>query len=539
MDMGEGHWVRGIAEAILARRDESIVIHTGKTPSGPIHIGAEREQFLCSAIQRTLEKRNVKSTFNFIIDSFDPLKSIPAGLQVPKGFAENIGKPLSDVPDPSGCHESYAIHFAEEFIDCQARLGLTPNIVYQHTLYQTPAMKDTIRTVLKKLDELKEIRRHFIQGDAEDGTGDWNPVMVICQRCGKIASRKQEVSPNRLSAWDLATDEASYRCTSCGHEGHGKMADLRLKLSWRVDWPAKWAVFKVSCEPAGKDHCVKDGAYDMGLEICSRIFGYRGPLRVSYEWLTLGEHAMKTHKGITFTPMEWLKIAPPEPLRFMILGPDPMRHIAFLPDRMPDIVDNFDRLERVYFGEEDPAGGEDPDFARDLYELCVVGGVPKEAPARLPYRFSVYMVQLEGLYGRRSMIEKTAEYLEKLHGRRLRAAELEDAESRLDMAKNWVGSFAPQSLKFTISETATRYRPETKEERAFIALLIGLLKKDLNEADLQNEIFKAARTEGLEVGKAFSVVYRILLGSERGPRLAPLLVALGKEWALERLQSSL
>jgi len=537
--MGEGHWIRGIAEAILARGDEKIVIHTGKTPSGPIHIGAEREQFLCSAIQRALGKKGVSSTFNFIIDSFDPLKSIPAGLEVPKGFEEHVGEPLSDIPDPMGCHGSYALHFAEEFIDCQSRLGLTPNIVYQHSLYEQPAMKDAIRTVLRRLDELKAIRRRFIQGNGEEESGDWNPVMVICQRCGKIASRKGDVSPNRLTSWDLSTDEVHYRCTSCGYKGHGRIADLRLKLSWRVDWPAKWTVFRVSCEPAGKDHCVKDGAYDMGLEICSKIFGYAGPLRVPYEWLTLGEHAMKTHKGITFTPMEWLRIAPPEPLRQFILAPDPMRHIAFLPDRIPDIVDNFDRLERVYFGKEAAAGGEDPDFLRDLYELCVVGSIPGEAPARLPYRFSVYMVQLEGLYGRQRMVKKSVEYMERLQGRRLQETEVADAKSRLGMAKSWVASYAPQSLRFTISETAPRQRLEGKGERAFIASLIDLLQRDPNEADLQNGIFNAARADGLEVGKAFPVVYRILLGSERGPRLAPLLMALDREWVLERLRSAL
>jgi lysyl-tRNA synthetase class 1 len=537
--MGEGHWIRGIVEAILARGDESIVIHTGKTPSGPIHIGAEREQFLCSAIQRGLEKKHVKSTFNFIIDSFDPLKSIPVGLEVPKGFAEHIGKPLSDVPDPLGCHGSYASHFAEEFIDCQARLGLTPTIIYQHKLYEQPVMKDAIRTVLRRLDELKSIRRRFIQGDSEEDGGDWNPVMVICQNCGKIASRKGDVSPNRLKSWDLPKDEVSYSCTSCGYKGHGKIANLRLKLSWRVDWPAKWAAFKVSCEPAGKDHCVKDGAYDMGLEICSKIFGYGGPLRVSYEWLTLGEHAMKTHKGITFTPMEWLRIAPPEPLRQFILAPDPMRHIAFLPERIPDIVDNFDRLERLYFGKEAPAGGEDPDFLRDLYELCVVGGTPEKAPARLPYRFSAYMVQLEGLYGHQRMIKKSVEYMEKLYGRCLLGTELTDVKSRLTMAKNWVTSYAPQNLRFTISETAPSYKPEAKGERAFASSLIELLQRDFNETDLQNEIFNAARAEGLEVGKAFAVVYRIILGSERGPRLAPLLMALDREWVLRRLRSAL
>jgi lysyl-tRNA synthetase class 1 len=537
--MVEGHWIRGIVDEILARKDNHIVIHTGKTPSGPIHIGAEREQFICSAIQRELKRRGVDSTFNFIIDSFDPLKSIPIGLEVPKGFEEHIGKPLSDIPDPLGCHASYAVHFAEEFVECQHILGLSPNIIYSHELYQQKAMKDAIRTVLRKLDNLRIIRKKYIQEDEENGMDDWNPVMVVCDRCGKLASKKKEVAPNKVTSWDLNKDEISYTCTSCGYKGRGKITDTRLKLSWRVDWAAKWAVFRVTCEPAGKDHCVKDGAYDMGLEVCLKIFGYHGPLRVPYEWLTLGAHAMKTHKGITFTPMEWLRIAPPEPLRYMILSVDPMRHIAFLPDRIPDIVDNFDRVERIYFGDETPSGNESKDYLHDLYEICIVGAPHKKMPARLPYRFCVYMVQLEALFGKKKMISQSIEYLNRLSGKKtISKWELNNLKERLSMAKNWVISYAPPTLKFQITETPS-YRPKTEVERSFVAAIITLLEKDFIESDLQNEIFNAARSLGIEIGEAFSVIYRILLGSEKGPRLAPLLIALDRSWLLQRMRSVL
>jgi|GEM_PF-345855 len=550
------HWVAGVANEILRRNDERIVIHTGKTPSGPIHIGAEREQFICSAVQRELRRRGYDSTFNFIIDSFDPLKSIPAGVQVPKGFEDHIGSPLSDVPDPFGCHESYAVHFAQEFVDCQGRLGLSPNVIYSHKLYETDAMKDAIRTVLRKIDELREIRGKYIRVQEEDGseggTGSgsgsgsgswsgsmgWNPVMVVCERCGKIACRRKDVEPNRITSWDLARDEATFACTSCGCEGKGKIRDLRLKLSWRVDWAAKWAVFRVTCEPAGKDHCVRDGAYDMGLEVCDRIFGYRGPIRVPYEWLTLGEHAMKTHKGITFTPREWLKIAPPESMRYLILSADLMRHIAFLPERVPDIVDGFDRLERAYFGSEEPPGGASRAFVNRLYEICSVGEPFEELPVRLPYRFAVYMVQLESLLGRDKVLSKSIGYALKLYDREaLTDREHRDLEERLSMAKNWVLTYAPQNLKFQIAETP--YRPSSEAEKSFVRSIIDMLGRDLKEEDLQNEIFSAARSLGLGVGEAFSVIYRILLGSERGPRLAPLLIALDRDWTIRRLNSVL
>ena len=538
----EGHWVRVIADEIIKRNDERIVVHTGKTPSGPIHIGAEREQFICSAVQRELKRKGYDSAFNFIVDSFDPIKSIPAGLEVPKGFEEHIGKPLSDVPDPFGCHNSYAHHFAQEFIDCQQKLGLYPNIVYSHELYNTNKMKDAIRTVLRRLGELREIRRKYIQKQEEDdGAEDgWNPVMVVCERCGKIASKKKEVAPNNVTSWDLEEDTISYLCTSCGHEGHSSISTARLKLSWRVDWSAKWAIFKVTCEPAGKDHCVKDGAYDMGLEVCQRIFGYMGPIRVSYEWLTLGEHAMKTHKGITFTPTEWLRIAPPESLRYLILQADPMRHIAFLPDRIPDIVDNFDRLERIYFHSEEPSGAESKTFMEDLYAICSVGGIPASPPARLPYRFAVTTVQLEALLGADNVLSKSIEYTSRLYSRQsLSSQELDDLKARLQMARNWVSSYAPANLKFQISQNAPVYRSSSEQESAFILSVISLLEEDLKEAELQNEIFNSARALGLELGNAFSIIYRTLLGAERGPRLAPLLMALDRDWVIARLKATM
>lgn len=536
--MAESHWIKGLVDEILKRGDERILVHTGKTPSGPIHIGAEREQFICSAIQRELAKRGIASTFNFIVDSYDPLKSIPAGLEVPPGFSEHIGEPLSDIPDPFGCHESYAVHFAEEFIQAQQKLGLSPNIIYSHTLYQRPEMKDAIRTCLRRLEDLRAIRKNYVQEDEEKGTDDWNPVMVVCPRCGKIASKKKEVAPNRVLSWDLGRDEVHYICNSCGYEGIGKISETRLKLSWRVDWGVKWAIFRVTCEPAGKDHCVKQGAYDMGLEVCSKIFGYIGPLKVPYEWVTLGEHAMKTHKGITFTPAEWLRIAPPEPLRYMILSADLMRHISFLPDRIPDLVDNFDRLERIYFGAESPSGNESVDFLRDLYEISSAGPIPKQLPARLPYRFCVYMVQLESLFGKEGVVKKSVDYLSKLSGRQLADSEIDDLKRRLGNVANWVSAYAPQSQRFRISAD-TSYRPQNEAERAFIKEIIALLEKSTAESDLQNEIFNAARERGLEVAKAFGVIYQILLGSDKGPRLAPLLMALDREWLLNRLRSVL
>ncbi|MEM4705959.1 MAG: lysine--tRNA ligase, partial [Candidatus Methanomethylicaceae archaeon] len=235
-------------------------------------------------------------------------------------------------------------------------------------------------------------------------------------------------------------------------------------------------------------------------------------------------------------PKEWLEIAPPEAMRYMILNTDPMRHIEFLPERIPDIVDGFDRIEKIYFGIEKIE--ENLQYYKDLYELCVINGIPEKPPIRLPYRYCAIMVQLEELLGREKIMKKSIEYLKKLGGTHPSNKDIEDAEKRLNMAKKWIENYAPENMKFKISIEKPLIKLNEKE-KDFIKNLILLIEKDLSEKDLQNEIFNIARSHELDIEKAFSIIYLILLGSNKGPRLAPLLMALDKDWLLNRLRSVL
>jgi len=46
--------------------------------------------------------------------------------------------------------------------------------------------------------------------------------------------------------------------------------------------------------------------------------------------------------------------------------------------------------------------------------------------------------------------------------------------------------------------------------------------------EVQNAAFDSARKNGLKPGEFFPVVYSILLGSDRGPRLGPYVIDAGK-----------
>ncbi len=74
------------------------------------------------------------------------------------------------------------------------------------------------------------------------------------------------------------------------------------KLTWRVEWAARWKIFNVTCEPFGKDHAASGGSYDVSSIISKEIFDYEAPYPVPYEWITLDGEAMSKSHGVFFQP---------------------------------------------------------------------------------------------------------------------------------------------------------------------------------------------------------------------------------------------
>ena len=57
--------------------------------------------------------------------------------------------------------------------------------------------------------------------------------------------------------------------------------------------------------------------------------------------------------------------------------------------------------------------------------------------------------------------------------------------------------------------------------------------------DVQNLVFDSAKKSGLKPGELFPVIYRILLGVERGPRLGPYVVDVGPTHVSTRIKDAL
>ena len=133
----------------------------------------------------------------------------------------------------------------------------------------------------------------------------------------------------------------------------------------------------------------------------------------------------------------------------------------------------------------------------------------------VPHNLLVYLVKVapKGVE-REYVLEKLAGY-----GYKANAGDRRFDE-RLQRAVSWA------------SEVEAFAGPEysvTGPERDAVLELAGVVAASGDEAYLQNVIFTIGRKHGLEAGRFFKTLYRILIGSESGPRLGPYIVAMGRE----------
>ncbi|RDE11171.1 MAG: lysine--tRNA ligase [Candidatus Thorarchaeota archaeon] len=543
------HWIRQVVDSVLERDVPNYLISTGKSPSGSIHIGSLRELIIADVIKRQLQQLGKKAKTMFIVDDYDPVRSFPPGISLP--LKEWAGMPYSDVPDEFGCHESFGSHWANEFIDTFSEFGLAPEIVWTHELYEKKEMQDAVRICLENTEVIREIMIEFVAHDFDeeqkkqyiDSMKTWFPASVVCPECGHLqAGVKGEIVPNRITRYNRDTEEVTFECQACGHTDTVSRSDLRLKLTWRIDWPAKWYIFKVTCEPAGKDHAVKGGSYDTGLEVSKRVFGWSGPVKVPYEWVQIGGHDMTTSKGVVFRPKTWLSVAPPQLYRFLMLKTDLQRTINVRPERIPDMCDEYERFERLYYRLDDGA-----DTKRELIELLYPLSEPNGARAtyipKLPFKYAVLMSQLQDILGRETVIERCEDAIKKQHSiKRIPKGAQSLMTIRLEQARNWVEQFGSATDRIRVTpEVPIEVRTSlTASDRSFLSGMVRVLSPlSISDDEIQAAVFQTARDSGLSEKQAFVVLYRVLVSQKYGPRLGSFINMLGKDWVVHRIESVL
>jgi lysyl-tRNA synthetase, class I len=359
-----------------------------------------------------------------------------------------------------------------------------------------------------------------------------------------------KIFPNRIVAYHAETGEVEYECPNpkCNNKERVKIdaASTRLKMNWRVDWPAKWSLFKTTLEPAGKDHATPGGSYDTGLEICQKVYGYQGPVKLGYEWLRLGDADMGTSKGKVFTPREYINIGGmPEAFRHLIIKTKASTHISFRVDNLPQMFEDYEKFERIYYGIEKAADEAEEKVTKYVYPLTQPGKTAPKQPGRIPFKYAIVMAQIREILDEAIVRDKCNEMVKRVTPRAdVKPLSAAIIKATLDKAEYWVKTYAPAQYRFNVSKTL---QPDIKnaltdEEKMALTKLKSLLdsKSYDDEQALQNDIFAIAKDDmKVQPTKVFQAIYKVFVGTKSGPRIGPFLLALDKGFIMKRLADAL
>src|SRR3954463_1549440 len=262
---------------------DPMIFETGYGPSGLPHIGTWNEVARTTFVRHAYEELTGGAATKLIAfsDDMDGLRKVPDNVPNQAMLTEDLGRPLTQIPDPFGTHESFADHnnaMLRHFLD---RFGFDYEFLSATDCYTSGRFDDVIRKVLHGWDAIMGVMLPTLR---EDRRKTYSPVLPISPASGRVLQVPVEVvdAEAGLIAFD---DEDGSRVQQSAFGG-------LAKLQWKVDWAARWVALGVDYEMSGKD--LIDSVTQSGK--IARILGGRPPEGFNYE-MFLDEKGKKISKS--------------------------------------------------------------------------------------------------------------------------------------------------------------------------------------------------------------------------------------------------
>ncbi|MGV9937606.1 lysine--tRNA ligase [Streptomyces olivaceoviridis] len=559
-------WVSRFADEVIEESErrapgKPVVVASGLSPSGPIHLGNLREVMTPHLVADEIRRRGHEVRHLISWDDYDRYRKVPAGVAgVDESWAEHIGKPLTSVPAPKGSpHPNWAEHFKAAMIESLAQLGVEFDGISQTEQYTSGAYREQILHAMKHRNEIDAILDQYrtkkapkkqqqkpgdeAELEAEEGSGaaseddgssgsaGYFPYKPYCGNCGKDLTT--------VTSYDDDSTELSYTCTACGFAETVRLSEFnRGKLVWKVDWPMRWAYEGVIFEPSGVDHSSPGSSFQVGGQIVG-IFGGEQPIGPMYAFVGIsGMAKMSSSRGGVPTPADALKIMEPQLLRWLYARRRPNQSFKIAFDQeIQRLYDEWDKLAaKVAEGSALPG-----DVAAYTRAVGTAAGELPKTPRPLPYRTLASVADITAGHE-----DQALRILSELDPEQPLAS-LDEVRPRYDRAEAWINTHVPADQRTIVRDEPDAELLKSLDEasqQSVRLLLDGLadhwsldglthlvygvpkvqagFSADATPKELPAEIKTAQRT-------FFALLYHLLVGRDTGPRLPTLLLAVGQD----------
>jgi lysyl-tRNA synthetase, class I len=477
-----------------------VLFETGYGPSGLPHIGTFNEVLRTTMVRRAYEAMTGGAATRLVAfsDDMDGLRKVPDNIPNGEMLTANLGKPLTDIPDPFGKFESFAAHnnaMLREFLD---RFGFEYEFVSSTDRYKSGAFDDALKNVLRNNQAILDIMLPTLRAER---AATYSPILPVSRKSGVVLQVPIEVL-DADTGMVAFTDEGE-RIEHCIFAGGAK-------LQWKVDWAMRWVALGVDYEMYGKD--LTDSGVQSGK--IAKALGGRKPEGLIYEMFLdeKGEKISKS-KGNGLTLEEWLAYGSEESLAFYAYR-EPKAAKQLHIGVIPKAVDEYLQMRGTY-----PAQEWDKKLGNPVHHVHTNGVVPG---AVLPVTFGLLM-NLVGVMGADATKDQIWAYLGN-YVEDASAAKYPELDGLIDNAMAYTRDF--------IAPTLHRRKPVGAEVTALQMLddELAKLNADATAEDIQNIVYAIAKDETLgfeNLRDWFKALYETLLGSSAGPRMGSFIALYG------------
>lgn len=474
-----------------------VLFETGYGPSGLPHIGTFGEVFRTTMVKRAFEKISDIPTKLFAFsDDMDGLRKVPENLPNKEMIEENLGKPLTAIPDPFGTHESFGAHMNSRLKAFLDNFGFEYEFKSSTECYKRGDFNEQLVRVLEKYEEIQEIMLPTL---GEERQKTYSPFLPVCDITGKV-----------LQAKVTNIDPKSHSITYINEEGkevETKVTDGRCKLQWKPDWGMRWAAFGVDYEMHGKD-LTPSAAISSRI---AKVIGGKSPINFVYEMFLddKGEKISKS-KGNGISIDEWLTYGTEESLAlFMFNAPQKAKRLHF--DVIPQNVDDYlKHCEKCEDAEEqkladNPAWHINEGKIKNTNNPVSFSLLLNLASACNPEDKNILWGFISRYAPEASI--NSMPYLDKM----------------AKLAVKYYHDFIKPNKEY--------HKPDEQEKSAILKLrdMLQNMDREKTADDIQTNIFTVGKESGYEnnLRDWFSLLYMVLLGQKQGPRMGSFVKLFG------------
>jgi lysyl-tRNA synthetase class 1 len=520
-------WPFEEARKLIARVEKSgqtsVLFETGYGPSGLPHIGTFGEVARTSMVRHafeTLTEGKFQTRLLAFSDDMDGLRKVPDNIPNKDLIAAHLGKPLTQVPDPFGTHESFGAHNNARLRAFLDAYGFDYEFASSTHYYQSGIFDAALKRALTCYSALMDI---MLPTFREERAATYSPFLPIHPHTGIVMQVALTGHDAEAGTIDWNDPETGEKFTTPVTRGH-------CKLQWKPDWAMRWYALGVDYEMAGKD--LIDSVKVSSAIV--RVLGGRPPEGFNYE-LFLDEKGQKISKskGNGLTIEEWLTYASPESLaQFMFQKPTAAKRLYF--DVIPRAVDDYLSFLDAY-----PRQDWKQRLGNPVWHIHA--GAPPEAEVLIHDKESKGTTLSFGMLLNLAAVAN-AEDPTILWGflRRYAPSISPQTHPRLDKLVGYAVAYFRDFVR-----PAKKYRAADEIERDVLQKIdhiLGALPKDARAEDIQTSLYDVARAvsryqdlsaKGATLERPgvsndfFNMLYEVLLGEKRGPRFGSFIALYG------------